>query len=183
MPALGCCGPDEGRYVALFTPPELYRTNVSMRSKRKSQVCWCHTVFFLPSGFFCPQSCLNFFFSSSFLLVEPLSSFAMTASRRGEHCFGGVWQSKNAFPFPLLSADSEQWRGVPGSCPLCRARTSCPDRTRLPDKQNTLSAYEFCTLASSGRPFSKLCYCHFSFDVQSWAGVGPDCFYSQEPGR
>lgn len=123
------------------------------------------------------------FFFSSFVLVEPLSSFAMTASRRGEHCFGGVWQSKNAFPFPLLSADSEQWRGVPGSCPLCRACTSCPDRTHLPDKQNTLSAYEFCTLASSGRPFSKLCYCHFSFDVQSWAGVGPDCFYSQKPGR
>lgn len=95
------------------------------------------------------------------VVVEPLSS---DNSREGVRGFGGIWKPKSTFPFPLLSAESVRQRGVPlpgVHCVRICACTARLDRTQRPDKQNTLSAYEFCTLAGL-RHFSKLCYWRLS---------------------
>lgn len=152
--------------------------------QRKESSALMLTVFFLRSDFFFlsrPQSCLNF---------PPTSSrtdgahfpFCYDSIEEGERGFGGVWKSRSAFPFPLLSAESEQQRAVPDSCLRGWALRARLHRTHLPDKQGAPPAYELCSLASL-RHFSKPCYCHFSFDVQSWAEVWAASFCSQELGR
>lgn len=155
-----CCCPCWGREgVCLHSFLLNCTRRASAWGQRKSQVHWCHMVFFLPSDFSFlppPWSCLNyflFFFFSS--LAEPLSSFAMTASRRESVALVGFRNLLRArflsHCFPLSQSGGGVFLAAAPTAGLLRR---CLRRTRPPDKHSALSAYEFCTLASS-RHFSK----------------------------
>lgn len=136
--------------------------------------CCVVVVVFLSSKYHFPPSSL--IFSSYYLLlisyfdlfrvcvhVSWWSPFPLTTAGRGCGALAGSGNPRARFLshcFPLSQCD----RGVflPGvHCVRICACTARLDRTQRPDKQNTLSAYEFCTLAGL-RHFSKLCYWRLS---------------------
>lgn len=170
---------EEGRCVASFVSSELYKTSISIKSIKCIGAIWW-LFFQVPLFPPLPWSCLSSLYLFNFF---PVQWQCYDSTEQGECGFGGVWKSKCSFLshcFPLSQGSGGVFLTAAFMAGLLQHAWTAPacqiNRTLRP------SPPEFCTLAS-WRNFSKPCYCHFSFDVQSWAGVWAPVSFLQPRAR
>lgn len=176
-----CRGPCWGREgVRLHSLLLNYARRASAWGQRKSQVHWCYIMFFSSKCFFfsflLPDLVYFFFY---FFFQSWQRSFPLLL---WQHETGQVWPwwgfEMEARFLSHCIALSQSGRGLflaAASRPGSRGRARCHINRTL--RLRTSSA-----LRPVRGIFSKLSYCRFSFDVQSWAGAWlPFC--SEELGR